>query len=198
MSSRKRTPVPFAGLAALVAAGAALLVLLLATLAVAFVRPTVSREAAATVETVGGLRYGVNNAWILDPRRRVDAAVAKGLPPGDVRLPADELLYSVFVRVANETGQPRPSASAVALRDTRNRDYAPVRIGAGNRYAYRPAVVPARSHVPAGDTPAATDLAAGGLMLVFRIPRRSYDDGPLQLVVHDPAHPSVARTVPVA
>jgi hypothetical protein len=35
-------------------------------------------------------------------------------------------------------------------------------------------------------------------MLVFELPRRAYDDGPLQLVVHDPAHPSSVRTIQVA
>lgn len=194
MPSRKRTPVPLAGLAAALAVGAALVVFLLGAAAVAFVRPTVSREPAQSAVTVGGLRYSVTNAWILDPRRKVDAKVAAGVPARG----AHELLYAVFVRVADDTARARPLTSDIALRDTRNREYEPERIAAANRYAYRPAVVTAGSHLPAADSPAARDLAAGGLMLVFRIPRRSYDDGPLQLVVHDPAHPGSVRTVQAA
>jgi len=35
-------------------------------------------------------------------------------------------------------------------------------------------------------------------MLVFRIPRRSYSDGPLVLVLHDPQHAGSVQTVQIA
>ena len=192
---RDRRDVPVASLAAVVGMGAALCVLLIITVAVITVRPAVAGEADPTAATVGGVHYSVNNAWILDPRRPVDAEVAKGLPPGDAHLPHDQLLYAVFLGVTNETGTPRQTVSDIALRDTRYREFAPERMAPDNRYAYRPTVVGAKSHLPAPGTPGATDLSAEGLMLVFRVPRRSYDDGPLQLITHNPQRPGAVQTV---
>jgi hypothetical protein len=178
-------------------AATACVVLCLAALVV-FVRPTVAGARDQTTVTVGGLHYSVNNAWVLDPRRRVDAAVAEGLPRRDRKLPADELLYAVFVGVTNETDTPRPMASQIALRDTRNIEYRLAALAAENEYAYRPVVLRGKSHLPAPSSPAASDMSAEGMMLLFRIPRRSYRDGPLELVLHDPGHPSSVATVQTA
>jgi hypothetical protein len=177
---------------------AAACVFLLVAAALIFVRPAVAGSPAGNEGTVGGLHYSVNNAWVLDPRRRVDAKLAQGLPASDRQLPPDELLYAVFVGVTNETRQPRPMASDIALRDTRNLEFAPTRMAPDSSFAYEPAVLGAKSHLPAPGTPAATDISADGLMLVFRIPRRSYDDGPLELVLRDPLHPGSVKTVQIA
>jgi hypothetical protein len=187
-----------AGVATLVFVAAAATVLVLLAAAVVFVHRTVQASPSGTEETVGGLHYSVENAWILTPSRSVDAPLAKGLPSADTRAGGDHLLYAVFVDVTNETDRSLPMASEIALRDTRNREYAPLALGAGNAYAYRPGVIAAQTHRPAQGTAAGRDLSAEGSMLVFRVPRRSYNDGPLELVVHDPAHPASARTIQVA
>jgi hypothetical protein len=163
--------------------------------AVIFVRRAVAQEPAHSAVTVGGLRYSVNNAWILHPRRSVDANVAAGLPARDARARHGRLLYAVFVGVTNTTERPRRMVSDLALRDTRNRDYAPVRMARRNRFAYAPTVVAGGSQLPAPGSPAERDVSADGLLLVFRTPSRPYDDGPLQLVLHDPSHPGSTRTV---
>jgi len=198
--ARSRAPraLPLAGLAAAVAMGAAACVFLIVAAALIFVRPAVAGQPPQTDVTLDGLHYSVNNAWILDPRRRVDARVAAGLPASDAHLPPDQLLYAVFVGITNETRTPRQMVSDVALRDTRNREYAPTRMAPDNRFAYEPAVLQGKSHLPAPGTPAGTDISADGLMLVFRVPRRSYEDGPLELVLHDPGHPRTVKTVQIA
>jgi hypothetical protein len=192
--SRTR-PSRLAGLVAAVTIGSAACVLLILAAAVILLRPTVARAHTQTAVTADGLHYSVNNSWILDPRRPADATVAAGLPARDAQLPSDQLLYAVFVGVTNETRTPRRMASDITLRDTRNVDYAPTRIARRNRFAYRPAVLEGKSHLPAPGTPADTNLSAGGLMLVFRISRRSYADGPLELVLHDPRRPGSVQTV---
>jgi hypothetical protein len=122
-SAHPRTP-PLGALAAglFLASSACALVLLAA--AVVFLHPTVNAQPQQTAATVGDLHYAVNNAWILDPRRSVDAQVARGLPANDRKLGPDELLYAVFVGVTNETGRRLPMATHFALRDVTNRDYA--------------------------------------------------------------------------
>lgn len=183
------------GIATIVWAGAAALALLGLLAAVVFLHPTVSGKSQPTSVQVGGLRYDIRNAWVLDPSRSVDAELAVGLPRDARGLPDDELLYAAFVRVSNGTGSPHPMAADVELRDTRNLDYQALPVAARNRFAYAPVSVKGGSHVPAVGTAAQSDLATEGLMLLFRIPRRSYDDGPLELVLHDPLHPHTVATL---
>jgi hypothetical protein len=185
-----------ASVAAGVLVAATVFVLVLA--AVVFLRPTVRSPPRWTAETVGGLHYSVDNAWILDPSRSVDAPLGTGLPPADRRPAANRVLYAVFVGVTNETGRRLPMATDIALQDTQNREYAPVSLGPSNAYAYRPRVMAPQTHQPAPGTAAARDVSAEGSMLVFRIPRQSYVDGALQLVVRDPAHPASVSTIEIA
>jgi hypothetical protein len=199
--SRSRSaahPIGVAAVAACVVVAAAATVFVLVVGAVVFVHRTVQTSPAGTDETVGGLHYDVEGAWILDPGRTMDAALAKGLPASDRRVRRDRLLYAVFVGVTNETGRSLPMAHDIALRDTRYREYAPLRLGAGNAYGYRPTVMAPQTHQPPPSSPAATNVSTEGAMLVFKLPRRAYDDGPLQLVVHDPAHPGSSTTIQVA
>jgi hypothetical protein len=178
-----------------VASSACVLVLLAA--AIVFIHPAHSAQAAENTATVGDLHYAVENAWILEPHRRVDAQVARGLPAADRHLGPDELLYAVFVGVTNESDRRLPLATHVALRDVTNREYSPVPLGATNRYAYRSRTMAPRSHRPAPWTPAGEDLSADGLMLVFRIPRQAYDDGSLELLVRDPGDPAAVSSMQV-
>jgi hypothetical protein len=196
-SAVRRTITP-AGLAAyaFVAASACLFVVLAA--AVIFLRPSISAAPTGTAATVGELRYSVNNAWVLHPRRPAEAGLARGLPSVDAKLGRHQLLYAVFLGVTNETDRRLPMATSFALRDTRNREYSPTSLGPRNAFAYRPGLIAPQTHRPAPWTSAGRYLSADGLMLVFRITRRSYDDGPLELVVHDPLHPATVRTIQTA
>jgi hypothetical protein len=181
-----------------VAIAAAVVVVVALTALVIFVRPAVHGQPDQTTVTAGGLHYKVNNAWVLQPRRRLDAAIARGLPRADAHLSPDELLYAVFVGVTNEHDAPLPMASDIALRDTLGVEYAPTPLGPANEYAYRPTVLEGKAHLPAPWTAAGGDLTADGLMLVFRIPRRSYENGPLQLLLRDPLRPGTVQTVQTA
>ncbi len=174
---------------------ACLLVLLAA--GVVFLHPTVNAEPAQTTATVGNLRYSVNNAWVLDPQRQVDEPYARGLPAAARHLGQDELLYAVFVEVTNGTAKPVPMATDLALRDVTNREYAALTLAGANPYAYRPATMAPMSQQPAARSPAGVDQSAEGLMLVFRIPRQAYENGPLELLVHDPADPASTGSMQV-
>ena len=189
-STAPGTPLAAVG-AGLALASAAVLIVLLAA-AVIIIRPAVSGTPAQTAATVGDLHYAVNNAWVLDPGRPLDAAVARGLPPADRAPGTDELLLAVFVGVTNETDRRVPMATRLELHTSTNHVYAPVPLGPANRYAYRAGSIAPKSRQPAPSTPAGSDQSAEGLLLVFRIPRRAYDDGGLALFVRDPADP--ART----
>ena len=189
--ARIAAPVIFGG--AFAAASACLLIVLAA--AVVLIHPTVRAEAKNNSATVGGLHYAVNNAWIVDPDRHVDAKVARGLPAADLHVGAGEVLYAVFVGVTNETDRRLPMATQIALRDVTNRDYVPLPLGERNPYAYRPLTMAPQTHRPAPWAPAGKDLAAEGFLLVFRIPRGAYENGPLELLVHDPGDPTAVASM---
>jgi hypothetical protein len=57
--------------------------------------------------------------------------------------------------------------------------------------------VPGFTRLPSTRSLAATNLASGGFVLVYRIPRSSYDAGPLELVVHDPLHHGGVAYLPI-
>ena len=192
-----RTNPPTAALAVGVFLLSSACALVLLAAAILFIHPAVGSSTAQNAATVGDLHYAVNNAWILDPHRRVDAEIARGLPAADRNLGPDELLFAVFVGVTNETERRLPMATHIALRDVTNHSYAPVPLGTDNRYAYRPGSIAPQSHQPLPTTPAGEDMSADGLMLVFRIPRRAYDDGPVELRVQDPAHPARVASLQV-
>jgi hypothetical protein len=185
--SAVRRAIPPLAAGAFVVSAACLVVVL--AVAVIFIRPSVSPEPDTTSATVGGLHYSINNAWVLDPRRGVQAGLVKGLPASG-RGAGRRLLYGVFVGVTNETGRRLQMASDIELRDTQNREYAPVPLGRDNAFAYRAGVMAPKTHRPAPSTPAGRYLDADGLLLAFRVPREAYESGPLELVVHDPQHPA--------
>ena len=60
---------------------------------------------------------------------------------------------------------------------THGRVYHPISLPASNAYAYRARVVRPGTRLPGVGSPADDNLAATGLMLLFRIPAFDYDDG---------------------
>jgi hypothetical protein len=68
-------------------------------------------------------------------------------------------------------------------------DYRPLPLSTSNPYAYLPWSVPPKTRIPGVGTPADDDLAATGKLLLFRIPADSYEDGVLELVIHDARDP---------
>jgi hypothetical protein len=92
--------------------------------------------------------------------------------------------------VTNDSSRALRAAHRIELRDNRGRVYRPVALPASNVYGYRARVVRPGTRLPTLGSPADDNLAAAGLMLLFRIPAFDYDDGVLELVIHDPLHPA--------
>jgi hypothetical protein len=145
-----------------------------------------------TQADIGGLDYHVVVGRPMDPANAVDARIIRGLPARDRHLPHGQILYGSFVTVTNPTHTPMRSAAAIELRDDDGSTYHPIPMPASNPYAYRPATIQPGETVPRDDA-AADNLAAGGRMLLFRVPAARYRDGAVfELVVHSPG---MTRTV---
>jgi hypothetical protein len=155
---------------------------------------TEKRVAAAApdyrVASSGGLEYEAMLGRPIHPGNPVDRKIVDGLGADDRRPPRGELLFGAFISVTNDSPRAQRTADRIELRDDRGRVYHPLRLPASNRYAYRPRLIQARTRIPGRGTPADDNLAATGLLLLFRIPAFQYDNGALELVIHDPLDPS--------
>jgi hypothetical protein len=144
---------------------------------------------------ISGLEYQSVRGRPLDPSNPVDARILKGLPAGERPAGKRAVLFGAFFTIADHSTRPLPTAARIELRDDALHVYRPLSLPAGNPYAYRPQTLGPGAQVPRSGTPAADDLGAEGELLLFRVPAWQTRNGGFELVVHDPLHPGVTRTV---
>jgi hypothetical protein len=139
---------------------------------------------------LGGLQYEAMLSRPVHPSHTVDAPIAAGLRSSDRRQGRGQMLFGAFIAVANDSLHGLPAARRIELRDDGGNVYRPLRLPASNPYAYAPRRVPPKTRIPGFGTPADRNLAATGRLLLFRIPAGAYEDGVLELVIHDPRAPA--------
>lgn len=172
----------------------------LAGAAVLLVIGTESTKASPGIDysyaTIGGVQYHTANGRRLEPASPIDAPMLKGLPAAERRLGKGQVLYGAFVTMTDTAGAPRATASRIDLVDGDGHLYRPLQLSATNPYAYVPTrLSPGEQLPPAFGTPPADNLAAGGQLLVFRLPAAQLTNGPVELAVHDPSHPGTVASV---
>src|SRR3954452_16182861 len=102
---------------------------------------------------VGKLKYQVEISRQLNPGAIAeDKTFVQGIVPEDAKLAADEIWFSVFVRVENETDKDLKPATSFTITDTEGNTYTPVKFDASNEFAYTDAPVRAHSFVPSPDS----------------------------------------------
>jgi hypothetical protein len=136
-----------------------------------------ARAAIGTSASLGGVTYSSPDARPLDLRIRDDAALLRGAR----RAASRGIWFAVFLDAANDGARPAAMTRDIALRDVTGDDFRPVALSAANRFRYRARTLRPGAAVPGPSTPAASDLVAGGELLLYRIPRASYESGPLEL-----------------
>ena len=136
------------------------------------------------VVSAGGLQYEAMLGRPIDPQDPVDKAIIAGLPARERQVPRGDLLFGAFFAVSNTGARAISSADRIELRDDTGHVYKPVRLPAANPYAYSPRAIPPHTRAPLDGTGAADNLAATGLLLLFRVPSGAYENGVLELVIH--------------
>ena len=171
----------------------AAILIAVATLLLTVAKPKAVAAAGDSAGTVGGLEYHAGLGRPVDPANPVDARIVKGL--GDRKVPKRDVLFGAFVSVTNPSHRPLISAARIDLRDDAMRVYRPLSLPEANRFGYRPVRLAPGATVPRQRTPAADNLAAGGRLLLYRVPAWQYRNGTFELIVHDPARPASTRTI---
>jgi len=147
---------------------------------------TTHGETEGTYVNVGDLVYQVQISRQLNPNDPEDKSYLIDLPFGQDQLAPDEAWFAVFVKAWNEGEQVAPAAENFSIVDTQGTVYRPVPIGPDNVFAYHAADVPGGDQLPELDTAASNNPSVQGAMLLFKVKYSSFDNRPLELVIHAP------------
>jgi hypothetical protein len=133
---------------------------------------------------LGDLKYQVEISRPLNAADPEDREYLKGVT---TQLGTEDLWFAVFVRVENDTTKLRHPATQFDITDTLNNVFNPVPIDLkSNDFGYNPVSLPAKSLLPNVEAIAAQN-SIGGELLLFKMPRQTLDNRPLELKIHDPA-----------
>jgi hypothetical protein len=135
--------------------------------------------------TVDRLKYQIQISRILDPASPEDQAYLRGLPEGEE--PADdELWYGIFMRVENDSDEPRPMAEEFAIHDTDGDEFEPVELDPEtNLFRYEPRELMPGIISPILDSPA-SDNTIRGTLILFKLPASSLGNRPLEFEIASP------------
>jgi hypothetical protein len=154
-------------------------------------KPQAGAAPSFRVAPIGAMQYEAVVGRPIKPADPVDRPIIAGLPARDRRLRHGEMLFGAFISVTNTSTRPLRSADRFELRDDAGHLRPPLPLPPSNRYAYSPRVVRPGTRIPSQNSPDDENLAAGGLLLLFRINAREYTNGgTFELVIHNPRRPA--------
>jgi hypothetical protein len=144
---------------------------------------TLKAETEGIYLDIGQLKYQVQISRTLNPRDVEDREYLNGV---SAKLGPEDVWFAVFVRVQNESKSAQRPAQRFEISDTQENTFTPVSIDTGsNAFAYNPVLIPSKGLLPSVNSVAAQTSIAGELLL-FKMPRQSLDNRPLELRIHDP------------
>jgi hypothetical protein len=162
-------------------------VALIATVGVflAVERPAAGAAPQYGVARIGGVEYQAMNGRALNAASPVDRPMLAGGRARFYHLRHGEMLYGAFIAVTNTSTRPVRSASRIDLRVDDGPTYHALPLRRTSPYAYSARVIRPGTRIPAFGSPADTNLAATGRLVLFRIPTAPYTNGAaFALVIH--------------
>jgi hypothetical protein len=153
---------------------------------------TLRAETEGIYVDLGNLKYQVEISRPLNAADVEDREYLRGVTD---TLGPEDVWFAVFVRVQNESGSSQKPATQFDITDTQENEFHPVSIDTkANDFAYDPVTIPDDGLLPNVDAIAAQNSINGELLL-FKMPRTTLDNRPLELKIHDPANFQQVGTV---
>jgi hypothetical protein len=135
---------------------------------------------------LGELKYQVQISRVLNPTNPEDRSYLVGLDQSQAELPAGQEWFAVFMRVQNESDKVQKPATRFDITDTQEQEYNPVSIDkTANVFAYDPVAIPGKGLLPNVNS-IASQNSINGELLLFKMPRTTLDNRPLELKIHNP------------
>lgn len=132
----------------------------------------------------GPLDYHIQGSRILQQGLKPDTAYLQGLPTSVDQPEADEVWFAVFLRIENKTDEAAPTAKRFEIVDTEGRSFPPFGLDPdANPFAYEPVTLDPNRAIPS-DSSAVEFNSFNGAQLLFKLPLESYQNRPLELVIH--------------
>jgi hypothetical protein len=133
---------------------------------------------------VGPLDYHVQGSRVLEEGLLPDRSYLAGLPAGTAEPTGDEVWFAVFMRIENQTDEAVPTAREFEIHDTEGKTFTPFGLDPeANPFAYEPLTLEPNRVVPVADS-AQEFNSFSGAELLFKLPLDSYQNRPLELVIH--------------
>lgn len=144
---------------------------------------TFKAETEGTYVDLGDMKYQVEISRQLNAADPEDREFLRGVTD---TLGAEDVWFAVFVRVQNESGKAQKPATQFDITDTEENEFNPVAIDkASNDFAYDPVLIPGKGLLPNVNA-VASQTSIGGELLLFKMPRSTLDNRPLELKIHNP------------
>jgi hypothetical protein len=144
---------------------------------------TLKAETEGTYVDLGDMKYQVEISRQLNAADPEDSEFLRGVSD---TLGAEDVWFAVFVRVQNESSKAQKPATQFDITDTEENEFSPVAIDkATNDFAYDAVSIPGNGLLPNVNAVAA-QTSIGGELLLFKMPRSTLDNRPLELKIHNP------------
>jgi hypothetical protein len=141
--------------------------------------------------TVGELRYQVQISRPLNPNDVEDKGYFTGVSKAAKDLAPDEEWFGVFLRVENiEDDESYTSARDIQIEDTTGARFSPIPIDTdANVLAYKPGEITPKNLIPTKGS-AESGSPTQGALLLFKLPRATLENRPLELIIKGDGFPA--------
>jgi hypothetical protein len=144
---------------------------------------TLKAETEGIYLDIGDLKYQVEISRPLNGADIEDREYLRGVTD---QLGPEDVWFAVFVRVQNDSDKTQKPATQFDITDTQENEFSPVSIDAkANAFAYDPVPIPGKGLLPNVNS-IASQNSIGGELLLFKMPRTTLDNRPLELKIHNP------------
>jgi hypothetical protein len=130
---------------------------------------------------IGGLKYQVQLSRYINAADVEDRGYLVGLPESTAAPAEDETWFGVWVRVQNESDEPRPAADTWEIHDTQENIFRPIPVDTDiNPWVYEAGTIAPNTVWPLPDSAAGQGPTQGQLLL-FKVKTESLQNRPLEL-----------------